>query len=126
MPATADERAMLRMEFDIDSSTLTDDGIDLLFSWAEAQYAAYNRTVQTYAAYWKLAIQLRNSAAKRVDVRQNESDEKLSQLFTNLNRLASAYKQLLDQEIADAQGGVALRFAKGRVVPSRLKDYPDA
>jgi hypothetical protein len=72
--------------------------------------------------------QLLASSAKFNDYTSNESSEKKSQIFKNLQELLKVYKADLDDkqdEIAAAAGAKA-RFGGTVKKPSRLKEYPDA
>ena len=76
-----------------------------------------------------LAVQqLLASSAKFADYTANESSEKKSQIFKNLQELLKVYKDdLVDKqdEIAAAAGANA-RFGGTVKKPTRLKEYPDA
>jgi hypothetical protein len=76
-----------------------------------------------------LAVQqLLSNSAKRVDYTANESSEKRSQIFKNLQDMLKIFKDDLSdkqQELAEASSSNA-RFGGTVKKPSRSKEYPDA
>lgn len=76
-----------------------------------------------------LAVQqLMANSAKLTDYTANESSEKKSQVFKNLQDMLKLYKaDLADKQNELAQAASAnARFGGTRKKPTRLKEYPDA
>lgn len=123
MPATASEKVLFRTELDGDATAMTDAYIDAVFDEAEGDYAGYSREVIKLASYLKGAVHLRNRAARDVDYQQNESSEKLSQRFAQLEKMVSYYQTQLSTAVSSNKPAVKLLVTKK--IPTRLKRYPD-
>lgn len=104
------------------NSAFTDEDIDQLETRAIAKYGA--DAAYEGAAY--LAVrQLLSNAAKFSDYTANESSEKKSQKFSNLEKLLKIFKADLDEAVEGA-AGANVRMGKTVKKPARRKEYPDA
>ncbi|MCL4863386.1 MAG: hypothetical protein KJZ93_28540 [Caldilineaceae bacterium] len=63
------------------------------------------------------------SSAKLTDYTQNESQEKLSQVFKHLKELLAFWQEELVAAIG-ASAGSAARFGRTRAIPARVREYP--
>ena len=120
--ATETERARLRSDIGADSTSLPDATADALFVEAGEMYteagpiAAYTRV---------LAIRrLMANAAKLTDYTQNESQEKQSQVFSQLKQLLTFWQSQLDAAIAAASTVGAARFGGLRRKPKAVREWP--
>lgn len=120
--ATTIQRDRVRGDLDATSTDLPDLEVDDLYLRAEERYATNSAAVEAYVRI--LAIRrLQAGAAKRVDYTQNESQEKLSQVFAHLQRLRELYESDLDD--AGAAAGNRVQWGGLRVKPPRIEEYPD-
>lgn len=123
MATTEAQRARLRRDVGADEAALSDETIDDLFDEAAERYT----DTATAAAYTRvLAVQgLMASAAKLTDYTQNESSEKLSGVFKNLQALLKVWEDKTDDAITAAAGSSgAARFGSVRRKPATIREYP--
>lgn len=102
-------------------SNLSNAAIDDLYDRAEAKYGV--DTAATEA--WTRVLVVRNlraQAAKRVDYRQNQSSENLSDLYKNLKDMEATFLDDLQTALDSATGKVRFGGLK-RYIP-RLQEYP--
>ncbi len=122
--ATATQRLDLRLDLglDDDETVLDDAAVDRLFVRAAVAYTD-DASVEAYARVLACR-QLRAQAANLTDYTQNESSEKLSQVFAQLGKLQTMF----EADLAAAQGAnrVSVRIGALKKKPSRLKEWPDA
>lgn len=111
-----------RADIGDNNSSYSDAEIDRLETRAIARYGA--DAAYEGAAY--LAVrQLLSNAAKFADYTANESSEKKSQKFSNLEKLLKIFKADLD-DVIDSAAGSNVRMGKTTKKPPRRKEYPDA
>lgn len=121
---TATQRTNFRLDLGLadDETVFTDDEIDALFIRAAAKYSV----TEVKEAYVLVlgARQLRNKSASLTDYEANDSSEKLSQVFKNLDKL---YADLYGEFVAvrDANRS-SMRVARPKRKPARKVEWPDA
>ncbi len=99
-----------------------DPDIDRLETRAIARYGAD----AAYEGARVMAVQqLLANSAKFTDYTANESSEKKSQIFKNLQDLLKIYKEDLD-EVIEYAAGSNVRIGRSSTKPPRRKEYPDA
>ena len=120
--ATETQRTRLRSDIGADSTSLPDATADDIFTEAGEKYT----DADSITAYTRvLAIRrLMANAAKLTDYTQNESQEKQSQIFTNLQKLLAFWLGELDTAVAAASTVGAARFGGMRRKPKRVREYP--
>lgn len=111
MPATPDERAHLRIEFDGDTLALPDDWIDRVFDAAETEFPAQPRPVIVAAAYRNAARQLRNRVARRSSYAQGDWREQHSDLHPTWEAIVRDYEDRL-REIQAQHAGTSARLTR--------------
>lgn len=96
--------------------------IDQLETRATAKYGAD----VAYEGARVLAInQLLANAAKLSDYTANDSSDKKSQVFKQLNELRKIYKADLDDAV-ESSAGASVRMGRTTKKLSRRREYPDA
>lgn len=108
---------------------LPDAEIDDLFAQAGEDYPGYanNQRVMFAAAKLYALKDLQTQAAKEVDYRQNQSDEKASQWFKHLTEMVAQAQKDLDMAIDDEfSSKPAPMWASMRKVPQRKEGRPRA
>lgn len=119
---TNDQRDYVRYDLDTDSTAMPDSEINTLYTRAESRYGA--GTVATEAYVRLLAVRrLKASAAKRVDYKQNQSQEWLSQMFKQLDLLEDQFQEDLELAINGVVSAVRFGGLK-RFIPRRI-ELPD-
>jgi hypothetical protein len=122
--ATATQRSDLRADFGLadDETVFTNTEVDRLFVRAGERYTATD-SIEAYARVLACK-QLRGKAANLTDYTQNETTEKLSQIFANLTKMQHDFE--VDLAAAERAGSASVRIGALKKKPTRLKDYPDA
>lgn len=120
---TAQQRDDVREDLGESSSSLTDAKIDRLYARAEADYPDNDRAVEAQVRILALR-QLKSEASKRVDYTQGESEEKLSQVYKQIDGLLKDFMADLTSAIATTLPPV--QFGGLRCKPTRLEDYPES
>lgn len=119
---TVEQRDALRFDTGSDATVLTDALIDALYVRAAAVYPTPEGAQEAWVRV--LVINgLMAQAAKRTDYKQNESQEWMSQLMTNLEKLKKGFLAELDVALAGEFGLV--RWGALRRVTPRLVEAPD-
>lgn len=126
MSATSDEKNSLRRQLDADSSALSDAEIDDLWAEAEALYPAHvdNRALIFAAVRLQGWRELMVQASKRVDYKQNQSEEKSSQLLKGMEIMEARFKKLFDTLLTSAIKP-PVRWGGIRNIPNSWKDKPN-
>jgi|GEM_PF-2645479 len=126
MPATATEITSLRRQLDADASALPDADINAMWDEAVADYPKYVGTRPVIFAVVRLQAwrELMASASKRVDYKQNQSEEKLSQLLANMRVMEAFYLKQLTALIATATLP-PVQWGGMRNIPPRKRDVPN-
>lgn len=122
--ATETQRADLRADLGLadDETVFTDAELDRLYVRSEARYTATD-SIEAYARVLACK-QLRAKAANLTDYSQNDTSEKLSQIFANLSKMQLGFEtDLAASEIANTP---SVRIGALKRKPTRLKDFPDA
>jgi hypothetical protein len=123
--ATTTQRTDLRLDLGLadDETTFTNTEVDRLFTRAAAKYPG-NTTARDAYVRVLACNQLRNKYVTAVDYEQNDSAEKLSQIFKNLEVMRKTF----EADLADAvrRGLSPLRVMKPKRKPRMYKEYPDA
>lgn len=120
--ATADQRDAVRYDLgSLTSVQMPDAEINLLYTRAEASYSGQSDAQEAWVRF--MAVRnLKAQAAKRTDYKQNQSQEWLSQLFTQLEKLE---KQFYGDLQAALEAGVGLvRFGGLRRAIPHLVEFP--
>lgn len=121
MPTDA-QRDAIRYDLEVDASSMPNSEIDILYTRAEARYGAGTLATEDYVRI--IAIRrLLAGAAKRTDYRQNQSEDKLSQIFQALKQLLQFYREELDLAINGERA--AVRFGGLRRFNQKLFEFPD-
>jgi hypothetical protein len=122
--ATDTQRDDLRADLGLpaDETVFTDVELDRLYVRAEARYTNTN-SIEVYARVLACK-QLRAKAANLTDYTQNETQEKLSQIFANLGKMQADFESEL--VISERAGISSVRIGALKKKPTRLKDFPDA
>lgn len=113
----------------LSETDLPDDEIDDLLAQAVIEYADYADNERVMYAAMKLyaAKDLQMQAAKEVDYRQNQSDEKASQWFKHLSELVKQAERDLQTAITEEfTTKPAPLWANMRKVPKRKEGRPRA
>ena len=124
MAATDSERTRFRRKLDGSETSMPDPYIDDVVDEAAAAYSGYSRAVILAYAYVLGFRDLKARAVKQTDYKQNDSEEKRSQMLAGLDKLEKTYQGDLDTLLEASSAPVF--FGQGKVVPSRIKEYPDA
>ncbi len=125
MPATVDEKNLLRAEFNGTPESLSDGYLDALYNAAESEYVSDSRLVQTASVKVQIAKSIRNRAMTMVTTKVGERQENLSDIAKATQAVVVEYQGRLDHQIAiDGSGGNS-RIAVMKKVPSREREYPD-
>ncbi len=126
MGATVTEIASLRRQLDADAAALPDDDINALWDEAEAGYPDYVTNRQIMFAVVRLSAwrELMVSASKRVDYKQNQSEEKLSQLLNNMALMEKRFEAQLNKLLIEATPP-PVRWGGMRNHPPRKRDIPN-
>jgi hypothetical protein len=122
MAASTQEKALFRLEFGGDATTLTDAYIDGLYDLAEDIYGTEDRAKVTAAAYLYHATSLLAQAETSVDYTANTASEKLSQIYERLKLRVAKYQAALDF-LVNPPAPVA-QWASLRKVPPPVRRYP--
>jgi len=126
MGATPTEITSLRRQLDADSTALPEADINAMWDEAEALYPAQvaNRRVIFAVVRLQAWRELMVSASKRVDYKQNQSEEKGSQLLKNMEAVEKRFVDELETLLTEATlppvqwGGI-------RNHPPRKRDVPN-
>lgn len=122
--ATATQRKRFRWDLglDDDETVFTNDEVDDLFDQAGDKYD----TVSLLEAYARVlgARRLRNKAASLTDYTANDSSEKLSQVFKNLDKLYADLWGVFEEELA--ANTPKMRVMTPKTKPARKVEWPDA
>lgn len=120
--ATTTQRNRLRNDIGADEATLSDTEADAIFTEAGESYT----DVPAQTAYTRvIAIRrLLASAAKLTTYQQNQSSEKLSDVFTHLKQLLAFWQGQVDTAVIASSTTSTARFGGVRSKPSRIKEYP--
>lgn len=121
--ATELEISRLRRDTGTDATSLPDEDAEDIFDEAGERYTDAG-TASAYARV--LVIQsLLSGAAKMTSYRQNESEEKLGDVFKNLQALLKVWEAKTSDAITAAAGSSgAARFGGLRRKPATVKEYP--
>lgn len=119
---TNDQRDAVRFDLDADGASLPDSTINMLYSRAEGLHGTNSAAVESQVRLY-VVERLWAAAAKRNDYTQNESSEKASQIFSNLEKLRKRYAD----ELEDAINGVvsSVNYGGLRRYNQRLVEFPD-
>ncbi len=122
--ATDTQRADLRADLglDDDETVFTDDELDRLYVRAGDRYTATD-CIEAYVRVLGCK-QLRAKASNMTDYTQNDTQEKLSQIFANLGKMQADFESELIA--ATKSSAASVRIGALKKQPTRLKDYPDA
>ena len=122
--ATATQRTNFRLDLGLndDETVFTDTEVNNIFTRAGAKYS--NTDVKEAYARVIGVVQLRNKTANQVDYKANDSDEKLSQIFKNLDRMKKDFQADLD--VALKTSLPKMRVAVPKRKPKRTIELPDA
>ena len=120
--ATETQRSRLRSDIGADSTSLPDVDADAIFTEAEEVYTDAN-SITAYTRVLAIRRMMAN-AAKLTDYTQNESQEKQSQIFGQLQKLLAFWQGELDTAVSAASAIGAARFGGLRRKPKRIKEYP--
>jgi len=126
MGATATEITSLRRQLSADATALPEADINAMWDEAEALYPTHvtNRRVIFAVVRLQAWRDLMVSASKRLDYKQNQSEEKGSQLLKNMEAVEKRFADELAVLLRDATlppvqwGGI-------RVHPPRKRDVPN-
>lgn len=126
MGATPTEITSLRRQLDADATALPDADINAMWDEAEALYPDHVTNRRLIFAVVRLQAwrDLMVSASKRLDYKQNQSEEKGSQLLKNMGVMEKRFAGELETLLKDATlppvqwGGI-------RVHPPRKRDVPN-
>lgn len=126
MGATVTEIASLRRQLDADATALPDADIHGLWDEAEAVYPDYATNRQIIFAAVRLSAwrELMVSASKRVDYKQNQSEEKLSQLLKNMEVVEKRFEGQL-QKLITEETRPPVMWGGMRNHPPRKRDVPN-
>lgn len=119
--ATPEQRDALRFDLDLTEALLDNTTADTLIARAEARYGAGNSISEAYSRIIVIR-RLKAAAAKRVDYRQNQSEEKLGQLVKNLDELLKVWLDVLDEELNRTTA--AVRFGGLKRYNPRYQEFP--
>ena len=119
--ATPEQRDALRFDLDLTEALLDNTTADTLIARAEARYGAGNSISEAYSRIIVIR-RLKAAAAKRVDYRQNQSEEKLGQLAKNLDELLKVWLDVLDEELNRTTA--AVRFGGLKRYNPRYQEFP--
>ncbi|HRF96733.1 MAG TPA: hypothetical protein PLZ51_16110, partial [Aggregatilineales bacterium] len=105
---------------------LSDAEIDLMWAEAEALYPAHvdNRQLIFAAVRLEGWRNLMVQASKRVDYRQNQSEEKMSQLLKNMETIEARFKKAFDTLLTTATMP-AVKWGGISNIPNKWKDKPN-
>ncbi len=124
MPPTDSQRARLRMmigDSNPDLEAFSDAELDALWDWAAETYSAANLIFVQTKIYAFDALLV--DSAKRVNYKQNQSSEDLSDIFKALLKL----KEKAENELAELVAGSVSPMMLGtirKVKPTRKKNIP--
>ncbi len=105
-----------------DATTLPDAELDYLFEDAAVYYAG-NEDAQSAWVGVQVCRNLRAQAAKRVDYKQNQSQEWLSQIFPRLKEIQKEFEDQLEETLT--VGATVVRYGGIRRTVPRLIELPD-
>jgi hypothetical protein len=122
--ATETQRDDLRADLGLaaDETVFTDAELDRLYVRAGERYTV-TTSIEAYARVLACK-QLRAKSANLTDYTQNETTEKLSQIFANLSKMQACFEDEL--AAAERAGSASVRIGALKKKPTSLKDYPDA
>lgn len=133
MALTAQQLNDLRADLGVDSTIFSDSELERLWDRVSGASSDTQRHEATLAL---MARQLWTSSAKLHDYTAGESDEKLSQVVTNLQKIYAAFKPALDAALNQRQqfviGAVRAVPNQNRVQPigdstdQQEREWPDA
>ena len=122
--ATANQRSDLRLDMglDDDETVFSNTEVDRLFVRAAD---TYDTTAEQEAYARVLACkQLRNKTSTLTDYQQNDSSEKLSQVFKHLDRMQTDFEA--DLVAVRRRNVPSMRVARMNQKPARKLEHPDA
>lgn len=124
--ATVTQRTRFRNDIgdSLTSPAFSDAEIDDLYTRATEQNITDTESVETFTR-WKGYEQLLANAAKRASYMQNQSSERLSDIFKHLKDMLNYWKKRYDDAVAADNGGV-IAWGAPRKKPTRLVEYPDS
>ena len=124
MPTTDTEKKLLRREKGDSLTSFPDEDVDLLFSKAETEYSVYSHQVQLQAVAMYRIDELLTASIPDVTYQQNETRENRTDIQKGLEgKLVRAQKRL--DELLAVEKPIALRTAVMKVIPTRIKGYPN-
>lgn len=120
--ATPVDYARLRRDIGADATSLPDAEAEALFVEAAETYT----DVASVTALTRiLALQgLLANSSRLTTYQQNASMERLSDVFSHLEKLLGYWQEQLDGAVKTASGTGAARFGRPGRIPSRIKEYP--
>lgn len=120
--ASQNDYTRLRRDIGADATSLPDAEAEALFVEAAE---SYSDAAGILAATRVLAIRgLLANAAKLTTYQQNASMERLSDVFSHLEKLLGYWQEQLDGAVKAASGTGAARFGRPGRIPSRIREYP--
>ncbi len=120
--ATMTDYARLRSDVGADSTSLPDVDAEAIFVEAGE---SYTDTASLTAATRVIAIRrLLASSAKLTTYQQNASMERLSDVFTHLEKLLGYWEGTRDGAIKAAGANGSARFGRPGRLPRRIREYP--
>lgn len=118
---TSDQRDAVRYDLNTTSTAMPDAEIDILYTRAESRYGAGTESTESYVRI--IAIRrLLAGASKLADYKQNQSEEKLSQIKAGLRDLLKDYQAELELLVNGSTA--AVRFGGLRRYNPRYVEYP--
>lgn len=119
--ASQNDYMRLRRDIGADASSLPDADAEALFVEAAE---GYTDAASVTAVTRVLALRgLLANSSRLTTYQQNASMERLSDVFTHLEKLLGYWQGQLDGAVK-ASGGSAARFGRPGRIPSRIKEYP--
>lgn len=103
------------------TTSLPDETLDMLFARAETDYVDNIPAQNAQVKLWVIE-NLRASAAKLVDYRNAQSEEALGQIFKNLDKLYSQFKEDLDSAVT---GGSGIRMGGTVPIRAQIEERPN-
>jgi hypothetical protein len=126
MGATPTEIASLRRQLATDATALPDADINAMWAEAEALYPAHveNRRLLFAAVRLQAWREMMVQASKRVDYKQNQSEEKGSQLLANMRVLEAKFEKELTTLLTQVTRP-PVQWGGIRNHPPRKRDVPN-